>query len=159
MLNYCKITIFSFIKIFYRYLVILLFIRLLLYNKRMSSNLDSRNKIKLKKSLQLVDDLTFEFVNEFIFESIIDCFRINYGFPCATLLSDLILDNSVLPKTPEDLSKIFFDSASPEFMTKCPFCNQNINDGNFTDHWKNNCIWFQQNDFSALESHVFHYFD
>lgn len=74
----------------------------------MKSNTYNYRSLKYQKSLKFIDDVLFEIIDQFIFDTIIDFFLFNYGLPCATLLSDLIFNNPITPEPPDYLSNVLF---------------------------------------------------
>ena len=94
-------------------------------------------KHKLEKSLKQVDNISESIFNTIIFETIIDFYRQEFGFPAATPLDQLIENDPVLPPCHYFDFYEFHTSKDP---VTCPVCKNKIEPSRFTFHLYEKCF-------------------
>ncbi|EAY21654.1 hypothetical protein TVAG_014210 [Trichomonas vaginalis G3] len=90
---------------------------------------------KLELAKERIHEIAGSFIDEIIFNTIIDYCRVEHGFPGALKLSDMIVNNPVLPTTTANFDQITFDNNDNQRRSaKCPVCNDTVDARLFTSH-------------------------
>ena len=85
-----------------------------------------------------VDNICDDFINELLFESILDFFRQKYGYPRAIPISQIIQNEPVVPQLPE--SAFHFETPVISRSQRCPICHDTIDASRFTSHLVTKCF-------------------
>ena len=97
----------------------------------------SWKKHKVDQALSQVDNICDTFINELLFESIMDYFRQEYGYTHATTVYQIIQNETVLP----NLNNPFqFETPVIPRSQYCPICHETIDASRFTSHLMTKCF-------------------
>ncbi|OHS93691.1 hypothetical protein TRFO_40055 [Tritrichomonas foetus] len=97
----------------------------------------SWKKHKLDRALTQVDNVCNNIFDGIIFETIIDHYREQYGYPGSLPVSSIIQSEPIIPPSPY---KFYFETAALARTQKCPVCNENVDASRFTYHLATKCF-------------------
>ena len=97
----------------------------------------SWKKHKLDQALTQVDGVYNDYVDEITFETVIDFFRKQYGYPQALPVNEITQNEPIIPQSPYNLT---FDSPGLARKQRCPVCHEEIDSPRFTYHLAGKCF-------------------
>ena len=97
----------------------------------------SWKKHKVDQALTQVDNVYQSFIDELIFETVLDCCRASpAGYPQALPISDITCNEQVLPPLPLTFQ---FEARETQRPQICPVCKERV-PANFTAHLHEKCF-------------------
>ena len=97
----------------------------------------SWKKHKVDQALSHVNDICDGFFNDLLFETIIDVFRLDYGFPGALPVQEIIQNEPIVPASTYNIN---FETQVINRTQKCPVCHENVDASRFTSHLSSKCF-------------------
>ena len=94
---------------------------------------------KVDQVLLHTKEITENYFEDIIFNTIIDFYRQNYGFPNALSLEKLIENEPVIPPSPFNVHTLPNEQQEGSRNQKCPICNDSRDHRLFTNHLES-CI-------------------
>jgi hypothetical protein len=88
---------------------------------------------KLELSKKHVNDISYEIMDEIVFNTIIDFCRKEFGFPAALPLESIISNEPVVPKASKPV-EISYEQQNDRRLQTCPVCQQTIDARLYTSH-------------------------
>lgn len=97
----------------------------------------SWKKHKVEQALSQIDNVCNVFINELLFESIIDFFR-EKSYPKAVPVYPIIQNEPVIPNLHEN--NLRFETPVIPRPQKCPICHETMDASRFTSHLVTKCF-------------------
>jgi hypothetical protein len=98
----------------------------------------SWKKHKVALALSQVDSICDGFIDDVIFETVLDACR-ERAFPRPDPLSEILDPNVVGPQWPYEKDQRF-DTGEIRRQQKCPVCHETVDAGRFTSHLAGRCF-------------------
>jgi hypothetical protein len=99
----------------------------------------SWKKHKVEQALTQLDSLCNSFIDELIFETIIDVARQSHGYPAALPIRQLIQTEPVIPESPFQFEFEVPAVEGTRRVQKCPVCGESFDAARFTYHLASKC--------------------
>lgn len=97
----------------------------------------SWKKHKVEQAISQIDNICDVFINELLFESIIDFFR-EKSFPKACPVYQMIRNEPIIPNLRE--TQLPFETPVIPRQQKCPICHETLDASRFTSHLATKCF-------------------
>jgi hypothetical protein len=100
----------------------------------------SWKKHKVEQALTQVDAVCDGFIDDLIFETVIDVCRQRFGYPAARPIREIIQNEPVVPRSPFRVDQLRFDTPEQARPQKCPVCHETVDAARFTGHLHEKCF-------------------
>jgi hypothetical protein len=100
----------------------------------------SWRKHKVEQALTQVDAICNGFIDDLIFETVIDVCRQRFGYPAALPIREIIQNEPVVPRSPFRVEQVHFETPEMSRQQKCPVCHETVDAARFTYHLAVRCF-------------------
>lgn len=97
----------------------------------------SWKKHKVDQALTQVEPVVNDFVDDLLFETVLDFCRQKYGFPQALPIHEILQNEPVVPKSPFMIEQVQFENPETRRTQKCPICHETCDGSRYTFHLSN----------------------
>jgi hypothetical protein len=107
----------------------------------------SWKKHKVEQALTEVDNICNSFIDDLIFETVIDVTRQSHGYPAALPIRQLIRPEPIVPESPFLVDQLQFEVPTVEGSRRpqeCPVCHDRCDAARFTYHLASKCFGGQR---------------